>query len=224
MGGPLQHEVIEGRAPTFSVERFLAARERTLAAVAAIAEAVEVGMAEDEANDLARRMLAEAGLRRGWHRTVVRFGVNTTLNFHQRSAPGVVLQPDDVFFLDIGPVHDGYEGDAGATFAVGADPEMQRIADDVVAVFEATRDRWREGAETGRQLYRTAAREAEDRGWVLNLDLTGHRLSEFPHRVHFPGNLDEIDFVPGPLLWVLEIQLRHPTRPFGAFYEDLLGV
>ena len=23
-------------------------------------------------------------------------------------------------------------------------------------------------------------------------------------------------------LWVLEIQIRHPERPFGAFFEDLL--
>jgi len=28
--------------------------------------------------------------------------------------------------------------------------------------------------------------------------------------------------VPASGLWVLEIQLRHPTRPFGAFFEDLL--
>ena len=25
-------------------------------------------------------------------------------------------------------------------------------------------------------------------------------------------------------LWILEIQIAHPTRPFGAFYEDLLGL
>jgi len=23
-------------------------------------------------------------------------------------------------------------------------------------------------------------------------------------------------------LWILEIQIAHPTKPFGAFYEDLL--
>jgi len=28
--------------------------------------------------------------------------------------------------------------------------------------------------------------------------------------------------VPGDAVWVLEIQLRHPTEAVGAFYEDIL--
>jgi hypothetical protein len=28
--------------------------------------------------------------------------------------------------------------------------------------------------------------------------------------------------VPALRRWMLEIQIAHPTRPFGAFYEDLL--
>jgi hypothetical protein len=47
-------------------------------------------------------------------------------------------------------------------------------------------------------------------------------ISEFPHKAHYDGALIEQNFVPSPDLWILEIQLRHPTRPFGAFYEDLL--
>jgi hypothetical protein len=29
-------------------------------------------------------------------------------------------------------------------------------------------------------------------------------------------------YSPSSGLWVLEIQIRHPTRPISAFYEDLM--
>jgi methionyl aminopeptidase len=31
-----------------------------------------------------------------------------------------------------------------------------------------------------------------------------------------------VSFCPSPLVWVLEIHIRHPTRKFGAFFEDML--
>jgi methionyl aminopeptidase len=31
-----------------------------------------------------------------------------------------------------------------------------------------------------------------------------------------------VDFRPSALRWMLEIQIRHPKRNFGAFFEDLL--
>lgn len=59
-------------------------------------------------------------------------------------------------------------------------------------------------------------------GWRLNLDLSGHRLSDFPHSAFFKGGVAEAPFAPSPELWVLEMHIRHRTRPFGAFYEDML--
>ena len=54
------------------------------------------------------------------------------------------------------------------------------------------------------------------------MDLSGHRLSDFPHSAHYDGPLAEVEFRPNPNLWVLEIAIAHPERDFGAFYEDLL--
>ncbi|MFP3748232.1 (Fe-S)-binding protein, partial [Achromobacter sp. SIMBA_011] len=34
--------------------------------------------------------------------------------------------------------------------------------------------------------------------------------------------LGDFDACPNAGLWILEIQIAHPTKPFGAFYEDLL--
>ena len=64
--------------------------------------------------------------------------------------------------------------------------------------------------------------QAAGYGWKLNMDLSGHRLSDFPHSAHYDGPLAEVEFRPNPNLWVLEIAIAHPERKFGAFYEDLL--
>jgi len=76
---------------------------------------------------------------------------------------------------------------------------------------------------TGRALYDFAVIEARRMGWELNLDLSGHRLSEFPHEVHYPGPMADVDFTPtGGPLWVLEMHIRHATERYGAYYEDML--
>jgi hypothetical protein len=105
---------------------------------------------------------------------------------------------------------------------VGDDPEMVKAAADVKSIWTAARQRWVEDGLTGVALYQHAAETAQRLGWLLNLDLTGHRLSEFPHSAHYGGTLQTVDFRPSELRWVLEIQIRHPERPFGAFFEDLL--
>jgi hypothetical protein len=32
----------------------------------------------------------------------------------------------------------------------------------------------------------------------------------------------ELDYKPSADVWILEVQIRHPSREFGAFYEDIL--
>jgi hypothetical protein len=54
------------------------------------------------------------------------------------------------------------------------------------------------------------------------MDLSGHRLSDFPHAAIYDGPMAEVGFTPSPLLWVLEIHIRNHERTFGAFYEDML--
>jgi Xaa-Pro aminopeptidase len=133
-----------------------------------------------------------------------------------------VLQDNDVFFIDIGPIYGDTEGDAGETFVVGDDPEHHKAKADVRAIWEEVRARWFSTRASGQQLYEYAQQSTEQRGWKLNLDLSGHRLSDFPHSAHYDGSLADVDFRPSANLWVLEIAIAHPERPFGAFYEDLL--
>ncbi len=179
-------------------------------------------MTEEDGVAVLRRVLREDGLLQEWHGANLRFGANTRLAYDARSEPGVVLGENDIFFIDIGPVWRDCEADGCDTFVIGNDPEMHRIAADARAVFETLRSRWLMDGLTGEGIYRAAAEESKSRGWLLDPLLTGHRVSDFPHAAHHDGALADAAFVPSPNLWILEIQLRHPARPFGAFYEDLL--
>jgi methionyl aminopeptidase len=216
------HSELEATGEKFSVHPFLEMRQRTRKAVNDIASRVEVGMVEEDARMMASTLLAERNMRKGWHHVIVRFGPNTTKDFMEPSEKGVVLGSDDIFFVDIGPVHGDFEGDGGDTFVFGSDPDHKRAQTDVKAIWDDVRDVWFREKLTGRKLYDYAEKTAADRGWRLNRDLSGHRLSDFPHSAHYDGAMAAVDFTPSPLLWVLEIAIIHPERKFGAFYEDTL--
>jgi methionyl aminopeptidase len=213
---------LEATGEKFSIDKLLDVRARTRRAVHTIAAQVEVGMAEEDAKAVARKTLESLGMRRGWHHIIVRCGSNTTKDFMERSEPGVVLGPNDIFFVDIGPIYEECEGDAGDTFVFGDDPDHLRAKSEVRQIWEEVREKWFTTGSSGQELYDFAIDTAQGYGWNLNMDLSGHRLSDFPHSAHYDGPLAEVTFRPNPNLWVLEIAIAHPERTFGAFYEDLL--
>lgn len=212
----------EGVGANFDVAMMMDVRQRTWRVIHAIAAGIAPGMTEAAGVDLARRILAEAGMQRGWHGVYVRFGANTLANYGHPSDPSLVLDENDIFFIDIGPVWEKWEGDGGDTFVVGDDPDMHAAKRDVRVLFDKVHDRWRTERLTGMALYDYAATEAQAMGWVLNLRMPGHRLSDFPHSAIHKGPLAGAPYSPSSGLWVLEIQIRHPTRPISAFYEDLM--
>jgi methionyl aminopeptidase len=213
---------LEGNGEKFSLDSLMEVRARTRKAVHLIAEQVQPGMAEEQAKAIARDILQGMGMRRGWHHIIVRCGPNTTKDFMERSEPGVVLGENDIFFIDIGPIYEDTEGDAGETFVFGEDPDHLRAKKEVRLIWDEVRETWFAERITGKELYEHAIEVAAGYGWKLNMDLSGHRLSDFPHSAHYDGPLAEVTFCPNPNLWVLEIAIAHPDRTFGAFYEDLL--
>jgi Xaa-Pro aminopeptidase len=213
---------LEATGQKFSLENLMDVRARTRKAVHLIAGQIEPGMAEEEAKAVARKTLKEMEMRRGWHHIIVRCGPNTTKDFMEKSEPGVVLGENDIFFVDIGPIYGDTEGDAGDTFVFGSDPEHLRAKKEVRQIWDEVRQEWFTTGSTGKELYDRATGVAASYGWKLNMDLSGHRLSDFPHSAHYDGPLAEVEFRPNPNLWVLEIAIAHPDGSFGAFYEDLL--
>jgi len=220
----MNSEMLEKTGPNFSVPALMAARRKTQEAVRLIGEQIKPGMSEEEAHHLARETLTRLGSTTGWHKILIRFGPNTIKDFPESSDTTVRLRDNDIFFIDIGPIWDGTEGDGGNTFVIGqaADPDMRRCADAAKQVFNLVRQQWLSSGMTGKELYDFAQQTTAGLGWVLNMGLTGHRLGDFPHKAYYDGTLARVLIHPAPNLWILEIQIRHPTKPFGAFFEDLL--
>ncbi len=222
MNAMVDQSALERVGGAFSADQMLAVRTMTRAAIHEIAAAIEPGMVEEDAVKRAKGILSGHGMLRGWHEVYVRFGSNTTKTFGAPSEPGVVLGRDDLFFIDIGPVWKQWEGDGGDTFVTGSDPEMAGCARDARALFHVVRRKWQDSGLTGKELYDYAEAQALAMGWRLNLDLSGHRLADFPHSTVYDGPMATVPFRPSALMWVLEIHIRHPTRAFGAFFEDML--
>lgn len=200
------------------------ARDKSFQVLQEIARHIFPGMSEESACELAKNHLKENGFEKNWHRPIVRFGVNTLLTYAGKSEPDVVLKENDIFFLDLGPVLHGYEGDVGKTFSIGNDAEMIRCARDVEEIFFAVKNHWQTEKASGEKLYEFAEKIAIEKGWIfIRENASGHRVSDFPHHVYYKGDVAGLNFTPASGIWILEIQIRHPSKSFGAFYEDVLA-
>lgn len=206
----------------FDSQKMLFARDKTFEAVHRIADKVAVGMTETDARAMAMDVLREMGMDRIWHPALLRFGRNTLKKFNEASEGNPILQCNDIFFVDLGVVWDGYEGDAGATFAVGDDADMRACSEACKVIYDEVEAHWRNTHCSGKALYDYAEQVANAHGWRLNVEIRGHRVSDFPHAIYRAGDLGDLDEVPEVGLWILEIQIAHPSKAFGAFYEDLL--
>jgi Xaa-Pro aminopeptidase len=218
----MTHHDREAVGPAFDPQRMQHARSQSWAALQGIRERMRPGISEEEARAEAEQVFAALGMERLWHPTIIRIGPNTTKIFREPSDPAVRLGENDIYFIDLGLVFDGHEGDVGDTFTVGHAPKQEACAQAARDLFKDVADTWRTGSLNGPDLYNYAHARAESMGWRFNHAIKGHRISDFPHAVHKGGNLGDFEHRPAEGLWILEIQLAHPTEPFGAFYEDLL--
>ena len=212
----------ENVGPNFLEESLAAAQARAWASLNETAKALRPGQTEKDALQILKAVLAKNQVEKIWHPPQIRFGQNTVRPFGER-AELVTLKDDDLFFLDIGPVFQGHESDVGRTYTVGSNPDHARIAADSKAIFELTRKKWAEDHLSGQLLYDYAKRLASDRGWHLGFGgASGHRISDFPHSVHYRGELRTQEYAPAAKRWILEIHLHDRAGRFGAFHEDLL--
>ena len=176
------------------------------------------------------------GVRRHWHKRIVRAGPNTLLMYSEES-PDRRIEADDVVFLDLGPVFDTWEADFGRSYALGSDPDKHRLVSDIGVAFRRGKELYERTPDlTTGQLYDYVAGLATTAGWEFGAPAAGHLIGHFPHErlpsdpKRFsirPGNtqlLREPDAQGNPRHWILEIHFVERARQFGGFFEELLTV
>jgi Xaa-Pro dipeptidase len=223
-----------------TVEQALADAQRK--AEALFAEVVDsglirAGVLESElsaaVHDLARRRF---GLRRHWHRRVVRCGPNTVLTYHAEP-PDRRTTEDDVVYLDFGPLFEEWEADFGRTYVIGQDPLKHKLVADIEAAFARGKQHYRENPElTAGDLYDFVCGLAKPAGWEFAAPTAGHLIGHFPHETA-PGDQKRFSIRHGNAIslrepdanghrrhWILEIHFVNPARTFGGFCEELLTI
>jgi len=213
---------IHGVGSNFNLGQLLKTRELTKEVIGKVKDSVWIGMTELDGHNLINEELENVGVLKYWHPHKFRIGKNTTCSFREESDKDVILSENDIYFIDIGPVFDGYEGDFGHTFTIGKNNQYSEISNVVKEVFNETVSYWHENKCTGVELYNYASECANKRGYVLNKKMRGHRIGDFPHHIHYRGGLCDMGKYPLENLWVLEIHILDAEDRFGAFFEDII--
>ncbi len=77
------------------------------------------GKSETElANEIVALAKDQFGIESFWHKKIVRAGANT-LHPYSGNPADLVIQNDDIVFLDFGPIFNGWEADLGRTYIMG---------------------------------------------------------------------------------------------------------
>lgn len=121
------------------------------------------------------------GVRTHWHKRVIRSGPNTLIPYAE-NPPDRIVEPDDILFVDLGPVFEAWEADFGRTFVLGDDPVKKKINDSLEPVWNAAKSRFSENPDmTGEELYDIACDLAQQAGWEFGGQIAGHLVGSFPH-------------------------------------------
>lgn len=203
------------------IEKTKTASDATWNLVEQIAEALEPGMTESAARLMAKAIFKANGIEQLWHNPYINFGCNTIATFLEKPKQEQVLQEDDIAMIDIGPIVNGIEGDAGETVVFGDNPLFLDLKRQSERIFDAAADYWRQNQPTGIELYEYIHRLTREAGYVFHLNPAGHLIGSFPHKGWKQG-LNTYPHCPEPGIWILEIQIRHPELSYGAFYESVL--
>lgn len=169
-----------------------------------------------------------------WHKRIVRAGANT-LKPYDANPPDLILQKDDILFLDFGPVFEDWEADFGRTYVIGNDPLKHKLKADIeLAWYESKKWFGKQIKLTGAQFHQYIIDLSKQYGYTYGGQLAGHLIGNFPHErlepknyglyVH-PENPNDM-FLPdangNKRHWILEIHFVNEEKQFGGFFEQLL--
>jgi Xaa-Pro aminopeptidase len=198
---------------------------------------VKPGVLESEISDQVHEIAREKfGLRRHWHKRVVRSGPNAVMGYHD-DPPDRRTTDDDIVYLDFGPLFGEWEADYGRTYVIGSNPLKHKLVADIETAFGRGKQRFMEDTNlTAGGLYDYVCELAQEAGWDFGAPTAGHLIGHFPHETA-PGvpkplsirhdnalNLRAPDAKGERRHWILEIHFVDKARTFGGFHEELLTI
>lgn len=198
---------------------------------------IRAGALESEVSaDIHALARSRFGLRRHWHKRIVRAGPNTMLTYYD-DPPDRRIGADDIVYLDFGPVFAQWEADFGRTYALGSDPDKHRLIADLAVAFRQGKELYRSTPDlTTGELYNFVCGLAGKSGWEFGAATAGHLIGHFPHerpsgdsgrfsiRHGNAVRLREPDASGRLRHWILEIHFIDRQRQIGGFLEELLTV
>ncbi len=198
---------------------------------------IRSGVLESELSDEIHAIAQKHfGVRRHWHKRIVRSGPSTLLGYYDEAADRR-LGEDETVFLDFGPVFESWEADFGRTYVLGHDTRKHKLVADMEAAFRKGKQLYMDTPDlTAGRLYDFVCELATESGWEFGAPAAGHLIGHFPHerpptepqrfsiRHGNEQRIREPDAAGAPRHWILEIHFIDRPHGFGGFFEELLTI
>jgi Xaa-Pro aminopeptidase len=197
---------------------------------------VSAGKSEEQLNaEVSDLALKSFGIEKHWHKKIVRSGKNT-LAIYPDNPPNRIIDRDDILFIDLGPIVEGYEADIGRTYVLGNDPRKLKLKSDVEAAWYDIQEWYQQQATLkASELFQYAVEKAEEYGWEFGGEIAGHIVGKYPHEqppdprsieleIH-PDNHNDMfqrDANGDKRHWILELQFIDRKNEIGGYFEQLL--
>ena len=193
------------------------------------------GKSEKELNEEIFKLAEEwYGIKKYWHKRIVRSGANTLAPYNE-NPPNLILQNDDILFIDFGPILEEWEADFGRTYVIGNDPYKLKLKESIESAWYEAKS-WFDGKTelTGAQFWDYILQLASQYGYEYGGEIAGHLIGHFPHEKLEPNNyglyvhpenhnnMFSTDSHGHKREWILEIHFVDRERKMGGFFEQLL--
>src|SRR5215467_4889547 len=214
-------------AQYISIQLFKAIEENNL---------ITAGKSEEQLNaEVCELALKKFGIEKHWHKKIVRSGKNT-LAIYPDNPPNRVIEKEDILFIDLGPIVEGYEADIGRTYVLGNDSRKRKLKSDVEAAWYDIQE-WYQQQTTlkASELFQYSVDKAKELGWEFGGEIAGHIVGKYPHEQPADPKSLELDIHPdnhndmflldadgNKRYWILELQFVDKESEIGAYFEQLL--
>jgi Xaa-Pro dipeptidase len=197
---------------------------------------IVAGKSEKELNSEIFELAFELyGIKKYWHKRIIRSGKNTLAPYHENPEE-LILQEDDILFIDFGPIFEEWEADYGRTYVVGENKLKHKLKNDIALAWQDCKTYYNSRKEmTGAELYQYAVEIAQKYGWEFGGDIAGHIIGHFPHEslekedktnyIHAENNesMTAKNKKGEQKEWILEIHFVDTQLQIGGFFEQLIN-